>query len=122
MLRTAGALNVHPRLPSGAARWRHLGLRRGSNSPTSGPYKAISVGLKRALHWACRRYNSAVSRFDEDTSVMRVRREATLIELLKPELSPQSKARGIVHGVLLGAVLWAALITLGVTIWHRLNS
>jgi len=53
---------------------------------------------------------------------MRARREATLIELLKPELSPQSKARGIVNGVLLGAVLWAAIIALGVTIWHRLNS
>ena len=63
-----------------------------------------------------------MSRFDEDTSVMRVRREATLIELLKPELSPQSKARGIVNGVLLGAVLWAAIIALGVTIWQRLNS
>lgn len=63
-----------------------------------------------------------MSRFDEDTSVMRMRREATLIELLKPELSPQSKARGILHGVLLGALLWAAIIVLGIAIWHRFSA
>ena len=59
-----------------------------------------------------------MSRFDEDTSVMRARREATLIELLKPELAPQSKARGIAMGALLGAIIWAAIVALGVAIWR----
>ena len=34
-----------------------------------------------------------MSRFDEDTSMMRERRAATLIDLLKPELEPQTRAR-----------------------------
>jgi hypothetical protein len=50
---------------------------------------------------------------------MRERRAATLIDLLKPQLPPQSKARGIINGTLLGAALWAAIIVLGVAIWHR---
>ncbi len=62
-----------------------------------------------------------MSRFDEDTSVMRARRAATLIDLLKPELPPQSKARGIANGVLLGAILWAAIIALGLAIWRGLS-
>jgi hypothetical protein len=60
-----------------------------------------------------------MDRFDEDTSVMRERRAATLIDLLKPELPPQSKARGIINGTLLGAALWAAIVVLGVAIWHQ---
>ena len=61
----------------------------------------------------------AMDRFDEDTSIMRERRAATLIDLLKPELPPQSKARGIINGTLLGAALWAAIALLGVAIWHQ---
>ena len=33
---------------------------------------------------------------------MRLRQAATLIELRKPELEPQSRARGIANGVMLG--------------------
>lgn len=42
-------------------------------------------------------------RFDQDTSIMRI--ENTLVELRRPELAPQSKARGI----LLGVGAWAAI-------------
>jgi hypothetical protein len=62
-----------------------------------------------------------MSRFDEDTSAMRMRIEATPIELRKPELGPQSKARGILVGVLLGAVAWAVIIVLGVAVWRSLG-
>ena len=62
-----------------------------------------------------------MSRFDQDTSVMRERCENTLIELLKPELPPQSKARGIINGVLVGTLLWVAIVALGVVIWRRLG-
>ncbi len=62
-----------------------------------------------------------MSRFDEDTSAMRMRMEATPIELRKPELGPQSKARGILVGVLLGAVAWAVIIVLGVAVWKWLG-
>jgi hypothetical protein len=61
-----------------------------------------------------------MSRFDENTSMMRERHAATLIELLKPELEPQTKVRGIVNGVLLGATMWAAITVLGVLIWRRI--
>ena len=59
-----------------------------------------------------------MSRFDETTSIMRERRAATLIDLLKPELEPQTKVRGIGIGVLLGATMWVAIIALGVAIWR----
>ena len=62
-----------------------------------------------------------MSRFDEDTSTMRMRMAATPIELRKPELGPQSKARGILVGVLLGAVMWIAIIALGVAVWKWLS-
>jgi hypothetical protein len=81
-----------------------------------------ALGGNHELHLRRDGVRTSMSRFDQDTSVMRARREGTLIELLKPELSPQSKARGILHGVVLGALLWAALITLGIAIWHRLSS
>ena len=45
-----------------------------------------------------------MSRFDQDTSTMRMRMENTLIELRKPEIGPQSKASGILVGALLGAI------------------
>ncbi len=60
-----------------------------------------------------------MSRFDENTSIMRERRAATLIDLLKPELEPQTKVRGIGSGVLLGTIMWAAIVALGVVIWRR---
>jgi hypothetical protein len=62
-----------------------------------------------------------MSRFDQDTSTMRMRMENTLIELRKPELEPQSKARGILVGVLLGVLAWAAIITLGMAMWRWLE-
>jgi hypothetical protein len=62
-----------------------------------------------------------MSRFDEDTSAMRMRMAATPIELRKPELGPQSKARGILVGVMLGAVMWIAIIALGVAVWRWLS-
>jgi len=51
---------------------------------------------------------------------MRMRMENTLIELRKPELGPQSKARGILVGALLGALAWAAIITLAMAVWRWL--
>ena len=62
-----------------------------------------------------------MSRFDEDTSAMRMRLAATPIELRKPEIGPQSKARGILVGVLLGAVAWAVIIVLGIAVWRWLS-
>ncbi len=62
-----------------------------------------------------------MSRFDEDTSAMRMRIEATPIELRKPEMEPQSKARGILVGVILGALMWVAIIALGVAVWKWLS-
>ena len=62
-----------------------------------------------------------MSRFDEDTSAMRMRIAATPIELRKREIGPQSKARGILVGVLLGAVAWAVIIVLGVAVWRWLS-
>ena len=59
-----------------------------------------------------------MSRLDQDTSTMRMRLEATPIELRKPEMGPQSKARGILVGVLLGVGAWAAIIALGVAVWR----
>jgi hypothetical protein len=62
-----------------------------------------------------------MSRFDQDTSTMRMRMENTLIELRKPQIGPQSKASGILVGVLLGAVAWAAIITLCMVAWRWLE-
>ncbi len=62
-----------------------------------------------------------MSRFDQDTSVMRERRENTLIELLQPELPPLSKARGIISGVPVGALLWVAIVALGAVIWRHFS-
>jgi hypothetical protein len=59
-----------------------------------------------------------MSRLDEDTSTMRLRLAATPIELRKREYEPHSRARGIAIGVLLGAIMWAALIALGVAVWR----
>ena len=58
-----------------------------------------------------------MSRFD-DTSTMRMRLAAAPIELHKREREPPPRARGIAAGVLLGAIMWAAMITLGVAVWR----
>jgi hypothetical protein len=59
-----------------------------------------------------------MSRFDEDTSIMRMRMDATLIELRKREMPPQSKARGIMVGTLLGACAWIAIVALCLGAWR----
>jgi fatty acid desaturase len=59
-----------------------------------------------------------MSRFDEDTSTMRMRLAAAPIELRNPEHEPPPRARGIAVGVLLGAAIWAAIVALGVAIWR----
>jgi hypothetical protein len=62
-----------------------------------------------------------MSRLDQDTSTMRMRIEATPIELRKPEMGPQTKARGILVGALLGVAAWVAIIALGITVWRWLS-
>jgi hypothetical protein len=61
-----------------------------------------------------------MSMLDQDTSTMRVRLEATPIELRRPEIGPQSKARGIYVGVLLGAMAWLLIIALVLALWGLL--
>jgi hypothetical protein len=63
-----------------------------------------------------------MSRFDEDTSIMRMRLAAAPIELHKREREPQPRARGIAAGVLLGAIMWAAIIMLGVAVWKWITA
>ena len=58
---------------------------------------------------------------DQDTSIMRMRIAATPIELRKPEIGPQSKARGILLGAVLGLGAWAVLIALGMVAWKWLR-
>ena len=62
-----------------------------------------------------------MSRFDQDTSTMRMRMENTLIELRKPEMGPQSKSRGIMVGAALGVLAWAAIIALCLAVWRWLE-
>ena len=62
-----------------------------------------------------------MSMLDQDTSTMRMRIEATLTELRTPEIQPQSKARGIMAGALLGVIAWVAMIALGLAVWRSLN-
>jgi hypothetical protein len=62
-----------------------------------------------------------MGRFDEDTSIMRMRLAATLIDLQKPEYDPQTKVRGIATGAVLGVIAWAAILMLGAAIWRWLT-
>ena len=62
-----------------------------------------------------------MSLLDQDTSTMRMRIEATPIELRKPEIGPQSKARGILVGAMLGLGAWAVIIALGIAVWRWLG-
>src|ERR1700682_4412090 len=73
------------------------------------------------LGWRSWEGQFTMSMFDQDTSTMRMRMENTPIELRKPELGPQSKARGIMVGVLLGVGAWAAIIALAVAMWRWLR-
>jgi hypothetical protein len=57
----------------------------------------------------------------EDTSIMRARQNSTLIELRKPELGPQSKARGILLGAFLGLLAWFAIISAFVEVRRLLH-
>jgi hypothetical protein len=50
-----------------------------------------------------------------------MRIENTLIELRKPELGPQSKARGILFGAVLGVLAWAAIIAFCLAVWRWLE-
>jgi hypothetical protein len=61
-----------------------------------------------------------MSRF-EDTSIMRKRMDGTLIELRKKEMGPQSKARGILTGTILGLVAWFAIVELVVGVSRYLH-
>jgi len=63
-----------------------------------------------------------MSRFDEDTSIMQFRMAHTPIELRHPRLAPQTKARGIVNGVMIGALLWVGIIMLGLAIYRSFSS
>jgi len=62
-----------------------------------------------------------MSLLDQDTSTMRMRIEATPIELRKREIGPQSKARGILFGAVLGLGAWAVIIALGIAMWKWLS-
>jgi hypothetical protein len=63
-----------------------------------------------------------VSRFDEDTSMMRTRLASTSIDLQKQEHEPPTRMRGIAFGAILGLIAWAAIITLGMAVWRWLTS
>ena len=64
------------------------------------------------------RYHRPVSALDEDTSIMRTRILATPLELRHAEQEPQSRARGIGVGVLLGALVWVAAIAVAVLLYR----
>src|SRR2546425_8401442 len=83
------------------------------------PWNQLSFPRRQGVVF--RRKTFTMSRFDEDTSAMRMRIAATPIELRKPEMGPQSKARGILVGVMLGAIAWAVIIVLGVAVWRWLS-
>jgi len=57
-----------------------------------------------------------MSRFDEDTSTMRLTIAPTPIELGEPEDETRPRTPGIITGALLGAIMWAAIIALGLAV------
>ena len=61
-----------------------------------------------------------MSRFDDDTSTIRLPVAGTPIDLSEPEDDPPYRTRtpGIITGALLGAVLWAVIIALGLAAWR----
>ena len=62
-----------------------------------------------------------MSRFDEDTSIMRLQVASTPILLRTPQLAPHTRARGIATGVLLGLIAWTAIIAVGVAAYRWLG-
>jgi len=62
-----------------------------------------------------------MNRFDEDTSTMQFRLANTPINLRVPQLAPQTKARGIGMGVILGALMWVAIIALGLATYRWIS-
>src|SRR5258708_6133649 len=112
MKRMAGGAHHH--------RWTRRAKRHGRSAWLA---SRIPVGVVegRAAGAAFLGGEFQVSRFDEDTSMMRTRIAATPIELRKPESGPRPRARGILVGLLLGAATWAAIIALGVAIWRWLS-
>jgi len=63
-----------------------------------------------------------MSRFDENTSIVPMDLAATELDLRKPVHDAPIEARGIVNGILLGMIAWAALITLGLWTWGLLGN
>lgn len=62
-----------------------------------------------------------MSRLDEDTSIMRHRLAITPIELRRAQVEPQTRARGIAVGTLLGAVVWIAATAAALLVWKWLG-
>lgn len=62
-----------------------------------------------------------MSRLDEDTSIMRHRLAITPIELRRPQVEPQTRARGIAVGTLLGAIVWIAGAAAALLVWKWLG-
>jgi len=68
----------------------------------------------------CGHYDGCMSRLDEDTSIMRHRLAITPIELRRPQVEPQTRARGIAVGTLLGALVWIAAMAAALLVWKWL--
>ena len=66
-------------------------------------------------------YDHEMGYLDEDTSIMRHRLATTPIELRRPHAEPQTRARGIAIGTLLGAIVWGAAIAAAVLVWNWLR-
>ncbi len=91
--------------------------------PGAGAYRSLISRLGEITRRAVREPRTQMRvalklSLDLDTSTKRMRMEATPIELRKPEIVPQSEARGIWVGVLLGVGAWAAIIALLVAVWR----
>jgi hypothetical protein len=80
--------------------------------------KAGDANARQVEEIAHRAYHRPVSALDEDTSIMRTRILATPLELRHAEQEPQSRARGIGVGVLLGALVWVAAIAVAVLLYR----
>ncbi|MDQ6620581.1 MAG: hypothetical protein M3Z31_12965 [Pseudomonadota bacterium] len=62
-----------------------------------------------------------MSHFDEDTSIMRHRLAITPIQLRRPRVDPQTRARGIAIGTILGAIVWVAAAAAALLLWKWLT-
>ncbi len=63
----------------------------------------------------------SMSHFDEDTSIMRHRLAITPIQLRRPRVDPQTRARGIAIGTILGAIVWVAAAAAALLLWKWLT-